>query len=68
MLELLWKKPYLTILKDVVEKLPFKKEYINVTQGDLAEWSNLFKTIQGKEAWEYMENGLKNTPQRLHRP
>lgn len=45
-------EPYLTILKDVVEKLPFKKEYINVTQGDLSEWSNLFKTIQGKEAWD----------------
>lgn len=45
-------EPYQTILKDVVENLPFEKTYINVTEGDLSEWSNLFKTIQGKEAWD----------------
>lgn len=44
-------EPYRTILLDVVEKIPLQKEYINVAEGDLSEWSNLFKTIQGKEAW-----------------
>lgn len=57
-------EPYLTLLKDIVEKLPLKKEYINVTQGDLSEWSDLFKTIQGKEAWAIHGKWIKkNNPE-----
>lgn len=45
-------EPLKSELIKVIETIPLKKTYANVSKSGLAEWSNIFKTIQGKEAWE----------------